>query len=114
LKVIRTAIRHWLARIPATRADTADLVAAIGEACANTIQHAYGPAGGDLSVRLTAQLPHVTAVIDDSGRWRPPRGQFRGRGITLMHALADEVQIRRTDIGTRVVIRRTLAAGGDS
>jgi hypothetical protein len=31
-----------------------------------------------------------------------------------MHALADEVQIQRTDIGTRVVIRRTLADGGDS
>jgi anti-sigma regulatory factor (Ser/Thr protein kinase)/putative methionine-R-sulfoxide reductase with GAF domain len=112
LKAIRTAIRHWLARIPATRADTADLVAAVGEACANTIEHAYGPAGGDLSVRLTAQLPDVTAVIDDSGRWRPARGQFRGRGITLMHALADEVQIQRTDIGTRVVIRRSLTEGG--
>jgi hypothetical protein len=80
LKPIRTAIRHWLARIPASRADTADLVAAVGEACANTIEHAYGPAGGGLSVCLTAQLPYVTAVIDDSGRWRPPRGQLRGRG----------------------------------
>jgi anti-sigma regulatory factor (Ser/Thr protein kinase) len=114
LKAVRTAIRHWLARTPATRADTADLVAAVGEACANSIEHAYGPAGGDLSVRLTAQLPHITAVIDDSGQWRPSRGQLRGRGITLMHALADEVQIQRTDVGTHVVIRRTLSEGGHS
>jgi anti-sigma regulatory factor (Ser/Thr protein kinase) len=113
LKPIRTAIRHWLARIPASRADTADMVAAVGEACANTIEHAYGPAGGDVSVRLTAQPPHVIATIDDSGRWRAPRGQSRGRGIILMHALADEVQINRTDNGTRVVIRRTLAEGGN-
>jgi hypothetical protein len=30
-----------------------------------------------------------------------------------MHALADEVQINRTDNGTRVVIRRALAEGGN-
>jgi anti-sigma regulatory factor (Ser/Thr protein kinase) len=113
LKPIRTAVRHWLARIPATRAETADMVAAVGEACSNTIEHAYGPAGGDVSVRLTAQPPYVIATIDDSGRWRAPRGQSRGRGVTLMHALADEVQINHTDNGTRVVMRRALAEGGN-
>jgi anti-sigma regulatory factor (Ser/Thr protein kinase) len=35
-------------------------------------------------------------------------------GITLMHALADEVEIQRTDAGTRVVIRRALTEGGHS
>ena len=52
LQPIRTAIRRWLACIPADRDPTADLVAAVGEACANAVEHAYGPTGGSLSVRL--------------------------------------------------------------
>ena len=52
-------------------------------------------------------------VIDDTGSWREPRGQFRGRGIMLMQALADDVQIDRMPDGTRGVIRRALAEGGN-
>ena len=66
-----------------------------------------------LSVRLTdVKRRDVVAVISDSGRWRPPRGHHRGRGITLMKALADEVTIEQTDTGTRVVLRRTVVREG--
>jgi anti-sigma regulatory factor (Ser/Thr protein kinase) len=109
LQPIRTAIRRWLACVPASREETADLVAAIGEACTNAVEHAYGPSGGALSVRLMSQPPDVVAVISDTGRWRPPRGHHRGRGITLMQALTDEVRIEQTDAGTRVVLRRAIA-----
>lgn len=84
----------------------------VGEACANAVEHAYGPGGGDLSVRLTSQPPDVIAVISDTGRWRPPRGHDRGRGIILMKALADEVRIEQTDTGTRVVLRRDIMREG--
>jgi serine phosphatase RsbU (regulator of sigma subunit)/anti-sigma regulatory factor (Ser/Thr protein kinase) len=113
LKPIRAAVRHWLARLPAGRADTADVLAAVGEACANAVEHAYGAGGGEVSLRLMSEPPGVVAVVDDTGHWRAPRGQFRGRGITLMQALADEVRIDRTEGGTRVVIRRTLTEGGN-
>jgi anti-sigma regulatory factor (Ser/Thr protein kinase) len=56
-----------------------------------------------------SQPPDVVAVISDAGRWRPPRGHHRGRGITLVQALADEVGIEQTDAGTRVVLRRAIA-----
>jgi anti-sigma regulatory factor (Ser/Thr protein kinase)/putative methionine-R-sulfoxide reductase with GAF domain len=108
LQPIRTAIRRWLACVPASRDETADLVAAVGEACANAVGHAYGPSGGSLSVRLVSQPPDVVAVISDTGRWRPPHGHHRGRGITLMKALTDEMRIEQTDAGTRVVLRRAL------
>ena len=97
--------------IRADRQATADLLTAVGEACANAIEHAYGPAGGTVSVRLEYQAPDVIAVITDTGRWRAARGSFRGRGITLMRALSDEVTIDRTDTGTRVRIRRTITEG---
>ena len=64
-----------------------------------------------MSVRLEHHAPDVVAVIDDTGRWRPPRGSYRGRGITLMRALSDEVEIERADTGTHVRIRRTITDG---
>jgi anti-sigma regulatory factor (Ser/Thr protein kinase) len=66
LQPVRAAIRRWLAGVPATREATADLVAAVGEACANVVEHAYGPKGGDLSVRLTSESPDVVAVVSDT------------------------------------------------
>jgi anti-sigma regulatory factor (Ser/Thr protein kinase) len=112
LQPIRSAIRRWLACTPASRDETADLVAAVGEACANAVEHAYGPSGGALSVRLTRQPPDVVAVISDTGRWRPARGHHRGRGIILMQALTDELWIEQTDAGTRVVLRRDIVREG--
>ena len=112
LKPIRTAVRRWLVRVSADRDETADLVAAIGEACANIVEHAYGAGGGLVSVNLTNRPPDVVAEISDTGRWRAPRGHSRGRGIGLMRALSDEVQIEQTDAGTSVVIRRAIATGG--
>jgi anti-sigma regulatory factor (Ser/Thr protein kinase) len=112
LKPLRTAMRRWLAGIGADQQATADLLAAVGEACANAIEHAYGPAGGTVSVRLEQQDTDVIAEVRDTGRWRPPRGSFRGRGITLIRALSDDATIERTDTGTHVRIRRAIAGGG--
>ena len=113
LKPIRTAMRRWLAGIRADRDASADILAAVGEACANAIEHAYGPAGGTVSVHLEHRPPDVIAVIGDTGRWRAARGSFRGRGITLMRALSDDVSIELADAGTLVRIRRAVANGGD-
>jgi anti-sigma regulatory factor (Ser/Thr protein kinase)/putative methionine-R-sulfoxide reductase with GAF domain len=111
LKPLRIAMRRWLAHVRADRQATADLLTAVGEACANAVEHAYGAAGGTISVSLAYQAPDVIAVVGDTGRWRAARGSFRGRGIILMRALSDEVTIDRTDTGTRVRIRRTITEG---
>ena len=114
LKPLRIAMRRWLADIGADRQATADLLTAVGEACTNAIEHAYGPAGGTVSILLHHHPTEVVAIVGDTGRWRSPRGSFRGRGITLMRALSDEVTIERADTGTRVLIRRAIAEGGGS
>jgi anti-sigma regulatory factor (Ser/Thr protein kinase) len=112
LKPLRIAMRRWLEHVKAGRQATADLLTAVGEACSNAIEHAYGPAGGTVFVCLSYEPPDMIALVVDTGRWRAPRGRFRGRGITLMRALSDEVTIDRTDTGTRVRIRRTTEEGG--
>jgi hypothetical protein len=40
----------------------------------------------------------VTPTVTDRGRWRPPRGHNRGRGLPLMRELMDSVDISQTDL----------------
>jgi anti-sigma regulatory factor (Ser/Thr protein kinase)/putative methionine-R-sulfoxide reductase with GAF domain len=105
---IRTAVRQWLRSVGASPNEIADLVVVIGEACANVVEHAYGPGGGTVSVRMTSRPPQVRAVVRDTGRWRAPRGEGRGRGLMLMRGLSDDIRVERTETGTEVVLRRTL------
>ena len=112
LKSLRIAVRRWLESVGADRQATADVLTAVGEACANSIEHAYGPLGGSVTVHLSFRPPDVIAEVGDTGRWRTTGGGQRGRGLTLMSALADEVTIDRTDAGTVVRIRRTTTEGG--
>jgi anti-sigma regulatory factor (Ser/Thr protein kinase) len=91
-----------------------DLLLAVGESTSNVVEHAYGPGGGTLTVRLELQPPEVVVTVKDSGRWRPPRGTNRGRGSHIMAAVGDVIVDRGPD-GTEVVIRRRLGtAGGGS
>ena len=108
LKEIRAAMRRWLSTAGAGAEATGDLLLAVGEACTNAVEHAYGPAGGSVSVHLERWGTDVVATVRDHGRWRPPRGRNRGRGILLMQKCGDEVHVEQTDEGTRVVIRRDL------
>jgi anti-sigma regulatory factor (Ser/Thr protein kinase) len=50
----------------------------------------------------------VVLTIHDFGRWRPPRGAHRGRGMQLMNGLADAVEIVPREDGTSVRLLRGL------
>jgi anti-sigma regulatory factor (Ser/Thr protein kinase) len=111
---IRAAVRRWLADIDASPADVTDLLLAVGESTSNVVEHAYGPGGGILAVRLELQPPDVVVTVKDSGQWRPPRGINRGRGSHIMAAVGDVI-VDRGPEGTEVVIRRRLGTiGGES
>lgn len=109
LRDIRVALRRWLSAVGAAPRAVADLLVAVGEACTNAVEHAYGPGGGTVRVRLELQPPDVLATIRDTGRWRPPRGEDRGRGTLFMRNCSDDLRIDHGPAGTTVVIRRCLA-----
>ncbi|GAB3565072.1 hypothetical protein GCM10027445_09980 [Amycolatopsis endophytica] len=111
LKEVRSAMRRWLALVGADAEATSDLLVAVGEATSNSVEHAYGPAGGVVKVRLVLHGDDVIATVCDEGRWRPPRGENRGRGTLLMHRCGDEVRIDHRPQGTEVVIRRGIRTG---
>ena len=50
----------------------------------------------------------IRVTVRDHGRWRPPRGSHRGRGLPLMRALMERVDVEHGDDGTVVVLERTL------
>lgn len=108
LKDIRAAIRRWLTAVGADSDAVADLLLATGEACTNVVEHAYGAAGGDVTVHFELTGSGVLATVRDQGGWRAPRGTNRGRGILLMRKCCDEVRVDRTEEGTEVVFRRNL------
>ncbi len=106
--LLRRLLARWLADKGATQDDSDAVVLAAAEACSNAIEHAYPPDRRSFSVKVAADGDDVTVIVRDWGSWRPPRGTNRGRGIMMMEALVDSVDIDRGDDGTAVTLRRHL------
>ena len=105
----RRILRRWLNERGADEGDVAEITIAVSEACANAIEHAYAPSPATFELHARARDGEITFTIRDGGRWRPPRGQNRGRGLSIIVAAMDDVQIDRTAEGTEVVMRRRIA-----
>ncbi len=104
----RYLLRRWLRSRGAGEDETYDIVVATQEACANAIEHAHGPGVRVYEVEIGLEGRRVRVVVRDRGHWRAPRGEDRGRGLPMMRALVDEVEVRQSDAGTEVVLTRTL------
>jgi serine phosphatase RsbU (regulator of sigma subunit)/anti-sigma regulatory factor (Ser/Thr protein kinase) len=109
LVTVRRALRRWLSGLGVSRMVSDDVITAVGEAGANTVEHAYGPMGGWLQVLASCEGGTVRVIVSDGGRWRK-RPSARGRGSTLMHSVMDSVELETTDAGTRVTMQRRLPA----
>jgi serine phosphatase RsbU (regulator of sigma subunit)/anti-sigma regulatory factor (Ser/Thr protein kinase) len=84
------------------------VVAAIGEAMANAVEHAYGSDPGIVRLRVALTDGRLVATIEDDGRWKPAqRRDERGRGLPLMRGLMDGVEIQTHQSHT--TLRLTLA-----
>jgi serine phosphatase RsbU (regulator of sigma subunit)/putative methionine-R-sulfoxide reductase with GAF domain/anti-sigma regulatory factor (Ser/Thr protein kinase) len=105
---VRALLRRWLHAQGATEDEAYDIVVASQEACANAVEHAYAPGGRAFEVEASYREGRVRVVVRDNGRWRPPRGDNRGRGLPLMRALMERVDITHADAGTVVVLERRL------
>jgi serine phosphatase RsbU (regulator of sigma subunit)/anti-sigma regulatory factor (Ser/Thr protein kinase) len=110
LAAIRRILKAWLQDAGADPATVSAVLLASGEACANAMEHAYGP--GDQTFNLSAETDNgdVVLTVRDQGRWRPPRGRNRGRGLGLIETFMDAVDVVPSDEGTTVRMRRRLAS----
>jgi serine phosphatase RsbU (regulator of sigma subunit)/anti-sigma regulatory factor (Ser/Thr protein kinase) len=108
LALARHLIRRWVMANDGTDDDCSAFAIALSEACANAIEHAYGPRDATISIRAELADGVATVSIRDQGKWREPRGQNRGRGIPVMREFMDDVSIDTQSSGTTVDLRRRL------
>lgn len=109
---VRLAMRRWLGGADVADEDINDLVLAVGEAATNVVKHAYGATSGSVDVSLDLKPGEAVATVRDTGRWRPARGENRGRGLLVMERCSDEMRIARGRGGTEVTLRRRLQPRG--
>jgi anti-sigma regulatory factor (Ser/Thr protein kinase) len=105
---LRHLLRRWLRHQGADDDETYDITVACQEASANAVEHAYAPGDEAFEVEAARRGSSIEVTIRDRGRWREPRGTHRGRGLPMMRALMDSVEVEQTAEGTTVTLRRTL------
>ncbi len=100
----REALRHFFEGHGFTEDRRFEMLAATGEAIANAIEHGDHETGNTFDVDIEIG-ERVTIGIENKGHWRPftPREE-RGRGVPIMRACAENLEISSTSEHTRVVL----------
>ena len=110
LRAFRGTLRRWLAAAGSAPEEQQDVVMAANEAIQNAIEHGHGLTRRSVLVTLARSDDTVEVIVRDEGSWRPPREDTRGRGLPLMRALMDSVDVEPGEgkRGTVVTMRRAL------
>jgi anti-sigma regulatory factor (Ser/Thr protein kinase) len=108
---LRASMRSWFDRREVGQALQQTLLLAVGEACANAIEHAYrGTEPGDVQVDMTECLSHGFLVeVRDSGSFQPSIPGDRGRGTEIMRRLSSDFVRESNSSGT--VVRFRVVSG---
>jgi anti-sigma regulatory factor (Ser/Thr protein kinase) len=106
LVALRRTVAAWSAQAALSEDTTADLQLLLSEAATNAVEHAYRDADAGEFVYSVRRRPDagIRVTVQDFGRWQPPPDDpgYRGRGLAVIHNLADEVRLDLTDDGTRI------------
>ena len=109
----RAALRGWLTRAGLDSEQTLDVLIAVGEAVANSIEHGHREhLEGTVSLRATAVADRLHLTVVDTGSWKTPTSDpnsHRGRGIALMRALMQDVSIEPSETGTTIHMHTRIA-----
>ena len=114
LSQMRAMLRRWLRHAGAADGAIAEITTAAGEAATNAIEHAGGAGGAPFEVSGRIADGWVEIAVRDHGAWRPSREGDQGRGLSLMRALMDTVEVAPSTGGTTVRLRRQLDSDGGS
>lgn len=112
---LRRRLSRFLHAVGASDEEAYEVTLTISEAAGNAIEHAYGPGDASFRVQAVVENGEIVVVVRDSGQWRDPRGHAptgggRGRGLSIIEGLMENVEIVREAHGTTVRMRRRLRA----
>jgi PAS domain S-box-containing protein len=111
---VRRRLAEWLRSESVPDSLAADIVLVVNEACSNSVEHGYrGREPGTMRIEAAIDDRHVTVQVADSGSWKTPPADpgMRGRGLLLMRALSDRVELDGTAEGTTVGMRFGFGKG---
>ncbi|RFU19559.1 SpoIIE family protein phosphatase [Geodermatophilus marinus] len=111
---VRRHLSAWLTGLGMGEQDRVGVMVAVGEACANAVEHAYrGTEPGRMLVTAAVDVDGLlTVTVRDEGRWKPPDRDpgDRGRGLLIMRQLVDGV-VLQGEHGTTVTLNMRLRHG---
>ncbi|OBG96337.1 anti-sigma regulatory factor [Mycobacterium sp. E136] len=105
LAQIRRRLLGWMEPIGVPDAVGADIVLAVNEAATNCVEHAYlNSADGVVVVEANVEDGRIVVRVSDRGEWRAPSTEptTRGRGLPIIRALGNDVEVMRSSAGTTV------------
>lgn len=107
LAPLRRQLTTWLRAAGSSEAQITDIVLVLSEACTNCVEHAYvGHEVGTMRLEMAADNRDFRARIIDSGSWKPPAQHpgNGGRGLLLMRAMSESMDVQARDDGTTIDI----------
>jgi anti-sigma regulatory factor (Ser/Thr protein kinase) len=107
--MVRRSLDRFASRLGLDDDHRFALLTAAGEAIANAVEHAYHGSPGLVRLEAEASDAALIVTIEDEGKWKPARRrEERGRGLPLMRALMDAVEIRTHQARTEVRLTMSL------
>jgi anti-sigma regulatory factor (Ser/Thr protein kinase) len=113
LSDIRHQLAAWMQAAAVPDEQVADIVLAVNEACANSIEHGYrGRKPGRVRIEGENDGARVYLRVTDSGSWKPAPADpgVRGRGLLLIRAVSDWLEMECTPSGTTLDMSFRLPA----
>jgi anti-sigma regulatory factor (Ser/Thr protein kinase) len=98
--------------------DALDIVLALSEACANAVEHPTAASRPIFEVNAERRGREIHITVRDFGRWSADEhgrdehdpGDLSGRGLMMMRALMDHVDVVEDETGTTILMRRKIRA----
>jgi anti-sigma regulatory factor (Ser/Thr protein kinase) len=104
---VRHQITGWLQARDVPGPLVADVVLAVYEACANSVEHAYrGLSAGTVRADVDITGSEIRARVADTGSWKTPEPDSGtgGRGLKLIDAVSDRVELDCGPTGTTITM----------